>query len=75
MISGQYMKYSLNNIDPDHKNIKRIFNEALKQIKDDIITKKIAVTNPKLATDNSLPLETIIFEEGMFKRILNLVGI
>ena len=69
------VKNSLNSINPDYKNVYRLFKDALMKIKEDIICKKIEVSNPKLATDNSIAIENIAFEPGMFKRILDIMGL
>ena len=61
---------SLNNVDASFRNVRSKVLEALNRIKDDIVARKIETSNVKIATDNSIPVETILFEDGMFKLVL-----
>ena len=50
--------------------VRHLIRDILLKIKEDIIQKKVIVSNHKIATDNSIPIETILFEKDMFKRVL-----
>ena len=49
--------------------------EALVKIKEEIVAKKVEVSNQRIVLDNSIPIETIIFEKNMLERVFRYLGI
>ena len=49
--------------------------DALLRIKEEIVAKKVEVSNQRIVMDNSIPLETIIFEKNMLERVFRYLGI
>lgn len=68
-------KYSLNKIDPNYKNVEKLFHEACVKVKEGFGLKKWGFDLPEHLQNNTLPVESLAFEREILLLISKKMGI